>query len=178
MRALDREVRATLEQRIKALVAAQAESFGVTAQIDWQPGYAVLVNTPAETAFAREVALELVGAEQVTLQGPPLTGSEDFAFMLERVPGSYLLIGNGDGDRAKAAAWCTTRATTSTTTTSPSAAPTGCCWPNAFWSEPAASAVEERRLRAPFSLGGLTNHTRSRMTAMPCPTPMHMVHSA
>jgi hippurate hydrolase len=100
VRALDREVRATLEQRIKALVAAQAESFGVTARIDWRPGYAVLVNTPAETAFAREVATELVGTEQVTLQGPPLTGSEDFAFMLERVPGSYVLIGNGTGDSA------------------------------------------------------------------------------
>jgi len=96
-RALDREVRATVEKRIKALVSAQAESFGVQAHIDWKPGYAVLVNTPSETAFARAVAVELVGAEQVTLQGPPLTGSEDFAFMLERVPGSYLLIGNGDG---------------------------------------------------------------------------------
>lgn len=100
VRALDREVRSTIERRIKALVAAQAESFGVTAQIDWKPGYAVLVNTSAETAFAREVALELVGADQVTLQGPPLTGSEDFAFMLERVPGSYLLIGNGTGEGA------------------------------------------------------------------------------
>jgi hippurate hydrolase len=95
VRALDREVRATLERRIKALVASQAESFGVTAKIDWKPGYAVLVNTPAETAFARAVATELVGADRVTLQGPPLTGSEDFAFMLERVPGSYLFIGNG-----------------------------------------------------------------------------------
>jgi hippurate hydrolase len=97
VRALDREVRARLEQRIKALVTAQAESFDVKAQIDWKPGYAVLVNSPAETAFARDVATELVGAENVTLQGPPLTGSEDFAFMLERVPGSYVLIGNGTG---------------------------------------------------------------------------------
>ena len=104
VRALDREVRATLERRIKSLVAAQAASFDVTAQIDWKPGYAVLVNTPAETAFAREVAIELVGAGQVTLQGPPLTGSEDFAFMLERVPGSYLLIGNGAGEHAGAGA--------------------------------------------------------------------------
>ena len=102
VRALDREVRKTVEQRVKALISAQAESFGVQAQIEWRSGYAVLVNTPAETAFAREVALELVGAEQVTWQGPPLTGSEDFSFMLERVPGSYLLIGNGDGDSAGA----------------------------------------------------------------------------
>ena len=102
VRALDREVRSKLEQRIKALITAQAESFEVTARIDWRPGYAVLVNTPDETAFAREVALELVGAERVTLQGPALPGSEDFAFMLERVPGSYLLIGNGDGDSAGA----------------------------------------------------------------------------
>jgi hippurate hydrolase len=104
VRALDREVRATLEQRIKALVTAQAESFGVTARIDWRPGYSVLVNTSAETAFAREVATELVGADRVTLQGPPLTGSEDFAFMLERVPGSYLLIGNGAGEDGGAGA--------------------------------------------------------------------------
>jgi len=96
VRALDRDVRALLERRIKALAATHAQSFGVTAQVDWRSGYAVLVNTPAETAFAREVALELLGPERVTLQGPPLTGSEDFAFMLERVPGSYLFIGNGD----------------------------------------------------------------------------------
>ena len=102
VRSLDREVRARLEQRIKALITAQAESFEVQAQIAWRPGYAVLVNTPEETAFAREVALELVGAERVTLQGPAVPGSEDFAFMLERVPGSYLLIGNGDGDSAGA----------------------------------------------------------------------------
>ena len=99
VRALDREVRALLERRIRALVAAQAESFGCTARIDWRPGYAVLVNTPAETAFAREVALDLLGPDKVTLNGPPLTGSEDFAFMLERVPGSYLLIGNGLGEQ-------------------------------------------------------------------------------
>ena len=102
VRSLDPEVRRLLEQRIKALVAAQAESFGVRAEIDWRPGYCVLVNSVAETDFARQVALDLVGAERVTLHGPALTGSEDFAFMLEKIPGSYLLIGNGDGDSAGA----------------------------------------------------------------------------
>ncbi len=96
MRALDRDVRILLRWRIVELVEAQAQSFGVQARIDFLPGYPVLVNTPAETALAREVAVELVGAENVVLQTEPLTGSEDFAYMLEAVPGSYLFIGNGD----------------------------------------------------------------------------------
>jgi len=102
VRSLDPEVRRLLERRIKALVAAQAESFGVTAEVDWRPGYCVLVNAVDETNFARQVALDLVGPERVTLHGPAVTGSEDFAFMLEKIPGSYLLIGNGDGDSAGA----------------------------------------------------------------------------
>ncbi len=102
VRALDHDVRVTLERRIKALVVAQAASFGVEARIDWRAGYAVLVNAPEQTAFARDVGLALRGAGGVTLQGPALSGSEDFAFMLQRVPGSYLLIGNGDGDSAGA----------------------------------------------------------------------------
>ena len=40
---------------------------------------------------------KLVGEANITRQGQALTGSEDFAFMLEKVPGCYLLIGNGDG---------------------------------------------------------------------------------
>jgi hippurate hydrolase len=106
VRALDPVVRLLLEQRIKALVVAQAESFGVRAEVDWRKGYCVLVNHAKETEFARQVALHLVGPERVTLHGPAITGSEDFAFMLEKIPGSYLLIGNGvgvgDGDPAGA----------------------------------------------------------------------------
>lgn len=102
VRALTHQVRALLEQRIKSLVAAQADSFGVRAEVIWKPGYCVLVNAEKETDFARQVAIDMVGAERVTLQGPALTGSEDFAFMLEKVPGSYLLIGNGDGESAGA----------------------------------------------------------------------------
>ena len=104
VRALKPEVRLLLEKRIKSLVAAQAESFGVSAEVEWKTGYCVLVNSLPETNFAREVALKMLGPERVNPQGPALTGSEDFAFMLEKVPGSYLLIGNGDGDGDSAGA--------------------------------------------------------------------------
>jgi hippurate hydrolase len=97
VRALDRGVRDTLERRITELADLQARSYGVRATVDYRRSYPVLVNTADETNFARRVATELVGADQVELNARPLTGSEDFAFMLEKVPGSYLLIGNGDG---------------------------------------------------------------------------------
>ena len=97
VRSLNREVRILLEQRITELVNAQATSYGVKAHIDYQRGYPVLVNHLSETDFARQVGEELVGAANVTRQGRALTGSEDFAFMLEEVPGCYFLIGNGDG---------------------------------------------------------------------------------
>ena len=97
VRALDADVRDLLEQRIRALVQLQAESFGVQAHIDYQRDYPVLVNDATATQLARDVAIELVGAEQVVPECPPFTGSEDFAVMLQHCPGSYLLIGNGDG---------------------------------------------------------------------------------
>lgn len=98
VRSLDREVRDLLQSRITSLVTAQAQSLGVLAHIDYKRDYPVLVNTAAETELARQVGTELLGAERVTRQGRPLTGSEDFAFMLEHCPGSYFMIGNGAGE--------------------------------------------------------------------------------
>ncbi len=97
VRALNREVRELLEKRITELTHAQAESYGVKASIDYKRGYPVLVNHMAETDFVQQVAQELVGKDRVLRNPRALTGSEDFAFMLEEVPGCYLLIGNGDG---------------------------------------------------------------------------------
>lgn len=97
VRSLDSGIRELLENRIKALVYAQAESFNIQAKIDYQKGYPVLVNTEKETEFARTVAIELFGETEV-MQTPPRLGSEDFAFMLEKIPGCYCFIGNGDGN--------------------------------------------------------------------------------
>jgi hippurate hydrolase len=98
VRALSREVRDLLHKRITEVVHAQAASLGVTAEIDYQFGYPVLVNHAEQTEFAAKVATELLGADKVILDQPPLMGSEDFAFFLEEVPGCYLFLGNGDGE--------------------------------------------------------------------------------
>lgn len=95
IRALDAAVRDRLQERICALAEDQARSFGAKADVVYERGYPPLFNAAAETDFARQTAIELLGAERVVAQGPSFTGSEDFAFMLEKRPGSYILIGNG-----------------------------------------------------------------------------------
>lgn len=99
VRALDPDVRALLAARIDAFARAQAESFGVRAEVDYDYGYPALVNHPEPTAFARDIARQMLGAERVEAEAEPLMGSEDFAYMLEARPGCYALIGNGTGSR-------------------------------------------------------------------------------
>ncbi|WP_076602979.1 M20 aminoacylase family protein [Aromatoleum tolulyticum] len=96
VRALRPEVRDRLEQRICELARGQAAAHGVACDIRYERGYPVLINSAEQVRFATEVARELVGADKVDGNAPPLSGSEDFAFMLQQVPGCYLLIGNGD----------------------------------------------------------------------------------
>ena len=82
--------------RVRSIARAQADSFGCTCDIrEGVPG-AVLVNDPAETAKAVEIAREAFGDDAVVYPGPGYLGSEDFAFMLQRKPGTYCLLGNGD----------------------------------------------------------------------------------
>ncbi len=102
VRALDPQVRVAMRERLYTLIAQQAASYGVTAHIDWRDGYAVLVNDAQQTERALAVARKHFAQDQILAQGPMLTGSEDFAFMLEQVPGCYLFIGNGAGDDAGA----------------------------------------------------------------------------
>lgn len=97
VRAMTQEIRDLLEQRITELVHAQAASFNARAEIDYRRLYPALINHPAETALARQVALDWMGEGGVHAMRP-ITASEDFAFMLERCPGSYLTIGNGPGE--------------------------------------------------------------------------------
>ncbi|MGR9060632.1 M20 aminoacylase family protein (plasmid) [Rhizobium leguminosarum] len=96
MRAFSETVRQLLRERIPALARAQAESFGAEADVNYRLGFPALINHAAETAFARDVAYDALGPAAVEKDFRPRTASEDFAFMLQANPGSYLFVGNGD----------------------------------------------------------------------------------
>lgn len=87
-------VRARLESRILELATTHVAAYGATAEIDYQHGYPVVVNSEKETEFATQVVKELVGDDKVAIC-PLIPGSEDFAYFLEHKPGSFLRLGNG-----------------------------------------------------------------------------------
>jgi len=96
VRTLDLGVQDLIEQRLADFVPQFAKSFGATASVRYARGYPVTVNAPEQTAFAAEVASEIAGPGRVDADAPPSMGGEDFSFMLERRPGAYIFVGNGD----------------------------------------------------------------------------------
>jgi hippurate hydrolase len=97
IRARKPEVRAFLRDRIIAMAQAQAAVHGASATVDYQWKMPPCVNDDAATAFARQVAVESMGEKALIPDMAPLQASDDFAFMLNAVPGSYFIVGNGDG---------------------------------------------------------------------------------
>lgn len=93
VRTQSREMRALAEERIKAISAGISASFGGKAEVQYHKGYPVMVNSPEQTDFAREVATAVSGGCE---EAPIVMGGEDFAYMLEERPGAYILVGNGD----------------------------------------------------------------------------------
>lgn len=97
VRAFRPEVRDLLQKRITEICHTQAAVFGATAEVDYQRRYPVLNNDPVQTEFCRRVITDWAGAGSILENEEPVTGSEDFAFFLEKVPGCYVFIGNGEG---------------------------------------------------------------------------------
>ncbi|TIR65390.1 MAG: amidohydrolase, partial [Mesorhizobium sp.] len=96
VRTFSEAVREQIRTRIIALAETHAKSYGATAEVAYPRGYPALINHRQETEFARQVALRHFGAERIQSDFRLITASEDFAFMLEVRPGSYLFVGNGD----------------------------------------------------------------------------------
>lgn len=97
VRTLSPETRQRIYEHFGRLVKSICAAFGTTAEIDWHWGYPPTVNSVAETDFARTVAADIVGTDNV--EGfTPVMGGEDFAYFLEKTKGSYIILGAGKTD--------------------------------------------------------------------------------
>ena len=92
------EVLDLMEQRMRDVATHTAAAYDATIEFKFKRNYPPLINHPAETAFAVDVLRQMVGEDGVNASVEPTMGSEDFAFMLQALPGCYVFIGNGEGD--------------------------------------------------------------------------------
>ena len=90
------EVLDLIERRMQEIAEHTCAAFGATVEFKFRRNYPPTINHAAETAFAREVMAEIVGADRVVEQEPTM-GAEDFSYMLQARPGCYAFIANGDG---------------------------------------------------------------------------------
>ena len=97
VRSFDPDLRDMVERRFGEIVAGQAASYGVEAKLDYIRNYPATINHAAQTDFAVRVAQEVVGETNVISDRQPEMGAEDFSYMLEKRPGSYLMLGQGIG---------------------------------------------------------------------------------
>ena len=94
VRTLDGEYRAIAETRIREIAQGTAAALGAVAEVTWDTGYPVTMNTPEHTVYAAEVARAVGTRVDDTVD--PIMPAEDFSFMLQERPGAYIFCGNGD----------------------------------------------------------------------------------
>jgi amidohydrolase len=90
------EVLDLIEQRMRRIAESTAQAFDAGCEFTLRRNYPPTINHPRETKFVREVLGGVVGAHNVK-EFDPTMAAEDFSFFLQKKPGCYFLIGNGDG---------------------------------------------------------------------------------
>ncbi|CAF0982591.1 unnamed protein product [Rotaria sordida] len=95
-RSFTKDVRDTIERRMKELAHGLATGFECTAEVIFNREGFPLVNDAQSTKNAIRAVESLVGAENVDGNTPLMMGAEDFAEMLERKSGAFMFIGNGN----------------------------------------------------------------------------------
>ena len=92
-RSFSRESRSALAELVPRLIGDIARAHGLTAEADYSREYPVTVNDAGEAAFAGQVITGVFGSERGEAAPFPLTGAEDFSFVLEEVPGAFVMLG-------------------------------------------------------------------------------------
>jgi hippurate hydrolase len=102
VRTFSTEVLDLVEKRMAEITELTGRAMNCATHFDFSRHYPPTINHPREAEFCAEVAADIVGAEHVNTAVRPSMGSEDFAFMLQEVPGCYVWIGNGMGEHRSA----------------------------------------------------------------------------
>ncbi len=96
VRTLMPQMRVYAQRRVGEIATSIAKAHECTVDISYRIGYPVTVNHDGQTDVAIRIAGDIAGAGLVNPDTSPVMGAEDFSYMLEARPGSFIFIGNGD----------------------------------------------------------------------------------
>ena len=94
-RALNREVNAAIEQKMRQIVEGVCMAHGVRGKVSYDTVFEVTINAPEQAQKAAHCAAMVAGPDGVDDDCPPVMGSEDFAHMALARPGCFIFAGNG-----------------------------------------------------------------------------------
>ncbi|MGJ5048659.1 M20 aminoacylase family protein [Bradyrhizobium oligotrophicum] len=94
VRAFSDPVRALVRERMRAICAGMAAAFNCEIDVDIRDTFSVLVNQEEQSKVVEEVARTVVEPSKVLTRSTPKMGSEDFADMLQTIPGAYFWVGH------------------------------------------------------------------------------------
>jgi amidohydrolase len=93
VRTFDRSVRRQVKDLLQKVCRGIADAHGLEVDIEYIEEYPVTMNDPTATELAFDVAAGLFGPSRSTVMERPITGTEDFSRVIERVPGAMVLLG-------------------------------------------------------------------------------------
>ena len=99
VRTLNNELRQELPQKIEKIIRGITEPYGATYELDYYLGYPVTVNDPGVTETVRKAAVSVLGADKVRVAARASMGGEDYAYFLNKVPGTYIRIGTRNPEK-------------------------------------------------------------------------------
>ncbi len=92
IRTFEEDVRTQMEQELEAVLNATCLAFGASYEYRYTRGYPPVYDHRKETEFVAQLASTVPGVEQVKTC-PPFMVGEDFAYYLEKVPGTFFFTG-------------------------------------------------------------------------------------
>jgi hippurate hydrolase len=101
VRSFDANVQDTIEAAIRDVAAGVARASGTAIEVEYVRYYPATINSEREAGVALAAA-RAAGLDAAVVGAPAFT-SEDFAFMLRKVPGAYLWLGQGTEPGAESA---------------------------------------------------------------------------
>jgi amidohydrolase len=93
MRSLNPANRERLKEQVQSIAAGIAGAHGLTADIRIIEGFPVTICDERAVDFGERVAREMLGESAFLRLDDPIMGAEDFAYVLEKVPGAMFFLG-------------------------------------------------------------------------------------